>query len=90
MLSVDLKVAGINVVTFHGHFKDLRLVNGTLLHEVDNLVLHSNCLIHVVLYLHLQFILQLTVFLQELLIINWIGEIFVIFCEKVKLTVMNP
>lgn len=90
MLSVDLEVARINVVTLHSHLEDLRLVNGTFLHKVDNLVLHCNSLVHVVLHLHLQFILQLTVFLQELLIINWVSKIFVVLSEEVKFTVVDP
>ena len=39
LLRVDHEVTRVNVVAFHDHFEDFRLVYGSFLHEVDNLIL---------------------------------------------------
>lgn len=60
VLSVDNEVGGVNVVTLHDHLEDLWLMDGTLLHKVDNLILNHNCMINVVIELNLNFVFQLT------------------------------
>lgn len=90
VLGVDLEIAGINVVALHDHFEDLRLMHRTLLHEIQNLILHSDRLVHVVLHLQLQLVFQLTVLFQELLVFHWIGEILIILSQQVQLAVVDP
>ena len=51
--SVDLKVRRIDIVALYYHFKHFRLVNGALFHEVNDLVLHSNRVVDVVIHLDL-------------------------------------
>ena len=57
VISIDGEVASVYVVAFHDHFENLRLVNSTLLHEVDNLILHHHGVIDVVIKLNLHLVL---------------------------------
>ena len=90
MFCVDYEVTRINVVPFENHLKDFRLVHSSLLHEIDNLILHNNCVIHVVVQLNLNFVLKLPLLCQKVLFIYWFCEVLVVFCEQVELTNMAP
>jgi len=71
-------------------FKDFRLVDSALLHEVDNLVLDSDGVIDVVLELDLHFVLELARLLEELLVLNGISEVLVVLSEQVHFAVVCP
>ena len=90
VLGVDDEVGGVDVVALEDHVEDLRLVDGALLHEVDDLVLNHHRVVHIVVQLHLHFILQLTRLVQELLVLHWFGEILVILSKEVKLADVCP
>jgi len=65
-------------------------VDGALLHEVYGLVLYDDCVVNIVVELNLKLILQLPSFVKELLILNWLGKVFVILSKQVELTDMCP
>jgi hypothetical protein len=65
-------------------------MHGTLLHKVDDLILDNNCVIHIVVQLHLQFVLQLAGLVQKLFIFNWISKVFVILSEQVHFADVRP
>lgn len=89
VLGVDDEVAGLNVVSPQNHFEYFWLVHSSLLHEVDDFVLHSDVVVDVVLKLHLHFVLQRTVFVQELGLV-FVGEVFVVFRKQVELVDGRP
>ena len=90
LLCVDDEVARVNVVAFQDHFEDLGLVHRAFLHERDDLVLHSDGMVDIVIELNLHLILQLTVLLEEVFVIDRVREVFVVFREQVDLTVVGP
>ena len=90
MLCVDHIVARIDVVALNHPLEDLGLVHGSLLHEVDDLVLHGDGVINVVVKLHLSFILKLTGFIEELFIVWRNGEVFTVFSYQVELADVSP
>ena len=49
LLCVDDEVACINVVAFHDHLEDFRLVNSAFLHEADALILNGDHVVHIVI-----------------------------------------
>ena len=65
-------------------------MNGALLHELDALVLHCDRMVHIIVKLHLQLVFQLAVFLQEVFVVDGIGEVFSVFCEQMDLAVVRP
>jgi len=65
-------------------------VNGAFLHEVYNLVLDGDGVVDVVVKLHLKLVLQLSVLLQEVLVVDGIREVLVILGEEVHLAVVGP
>ena len=90
VLSVDNEVGGVNVEALHDHLEDLGLMHSTFLHKVDNLVLHHYCVIHVVIELNLHLVLELSLFVQELFVLDWLREVFVVLCEQVELADVCP
>ena len=90
LLRVDHEVTRVNVVAFHDHFKDFGLVNGSLFHEVDDLILHSDRMVDIVVKLHLDLILQLSVFLEEVLLVDRVGKVLIILRQQVNLTIVRP
>ena len=90
VLSVDDEVRCVNVVALNDHLKDLRLMHGALLHKVDDLVLDHHSVVHIVIQLHLHFILQLSCLVQELLVFNWFSEILVVLSEEVEFADVRP
>ena len=90
VFSVDNEVTCVNVVAFDHHLKDLWLVHNALLHEVHNLVLHQLLMVHIVVQLHLQLILKLTILLQEVFFFHWVCELLVVFSQQVHLAVVCP
>ena len=90
LLCIDDEVARVNVVAFQDHFEDFGLVHRAFLHERDDLVLHSDGMVDIVIELHLHLILQLSVLLEEVLVIDRVREVYVIFREQVHLTVVGP
>lgn len=90
MICVYAEVTCIDVVSFHNHLEDLRLVHCALLHEVYDLILNNNCMIHVVIKLNLQLVLQLAGLIKELLIFHWVRKIFIVLGEKVHFTDVSP
>ena len=87
---VDNEVTRIDIITFKHHFEYFWLVHCSLLHEVDNFILNHDCMIDVIIQLHLHFILKLTILLQEVFIINWICEIFIILGQEVEFANVSP
>jgi len=57
VLSVDSEVTRVDVVALHHHLEDLWLVDSALLHEIDDLILHHDGMVNIVVQLHLNFIL---------------------------------
>lgn len=53
MLCIDYKVTSVNVVSFNYLFKDFWLVNSSLLHKVNDFILHNNGVINIVIHLNL-------------------------------------
>ena len=90
VFGVDNEVRSINVVALEDHIEDLWLMHSALLHKVYDLVLNHNSVVNVIIKLNLHLILQLSGLVQELLVLNWLSEIFVIFSEKVELADMCP
>lgn len=90
MICVYAEVTCIDVVSFHNHLEDLRLIYCALLHEVYDLVLNNNCMIHVVIKLNLQLVLQLADLIKELLLFHWLREIFIVFGQEVHFTDVSP
>jgi len=90
VVSVDYEVGGIDIVAFKHHLEDLWLMHGTLLHELNNLILLSNCVIDVVVELGLHLVFELSSLCQEVLVLCWDGKVFSILSEKVELTDMSP
>jgi hypothetical protein len=89
-LSVDGEVARVDIVSLHDHFKDFGLMNGTLLHEVDDLILDCDGVVDVVVKLHLKLVLQLSVLLQEVFVVDGISKVLIIFSKKIHLAVVGP
>jgi len=56
-------------------------MHGTLLHEKNDLVLNSNRVVDVVIQLDLQFVLKLTVLLQNFLLFYGVSEVFIVFSK---------
>lgn len=90
VVSVDCEVGGVNIVALHNPFEDLRLMHSALLHEVDCLILHYDCVIDVVIELHLQFVLELPGLVEELLVLNWLRKVLVVLSEEVELADVRP
>ena len=89
-MCVDDEVGGVNVVALHDHLENFRLVHRALLHELDHLVLHCDCMVNVVVKLDLELVLELSVFLEEVFIVDGIGEVLVILSQQVHLAVVGP
>ena len=90
MRSVDRKVTRVDVVALNDHLKYFGLVHRTLLHKVNDLVLDCDGVVHVVVELHLDLVLELTILFKELLIIDWVREVLVILGEQTHLTIVDP
>lgn len=90
VLGVDDEIRGVNVVALDDHVENFGLMHSTLLHKVNDLILNHNSVVNVVIQLNLDLILQLTSLVEELLILNWLGEIFVIFSEEVEFADVCP
>jgi len=65
-------------------------MNGTLLHEVDDLILDCDGVVDVVVKLHLKLILQLSVLLQEVFVVDGISKVLIIFSKEIHLAVVGP
>ena len=90
MRGVDFKVTCVDIVTLHYHLEHFRLMHGTFLHKVDYLVLNGDCMVDVVVKLHLKLVLQLPVLLQKLFIIYGVSEVFIIFGEETGFADVSP
>ena len=90
MSSVDLEITCVNIVSLHYHFKNFRLMDGTLFHEVNGFVLDGDGLVHVVFELDLQLVLELAVLLEEDLLFDGVRELFVVLGEQVHFAVVHP
>lgn len=78
MVGVDREVSRVDVVALEHHLQNLRLVHGTFLHQVQDLILLSDGVVHVVVKLELHLVLELPVLLERLLVLGGIGEILVV------------
>jgi hypothetical protein len=76
--SVDRKVGSVDVVALNHHLKYFGLMNSAFLHKVNDLVLDCHGVIHVVVELHLDLVLELPILFEELLIIDRVRKVFVI------------
>lgn len=90
VVGVDGEVTGVDVVALENHLEYFRLVHSSLLHEVYHLVLLGNSLFHVVVKLHLHFILKLTCLRQEVLVLRWERKVFSILSQQVELADVRP
>ena len=87
---VNGEVLRVNIVALHDHVKYFGLMHGALLHEVNDLILHIDRLIDVVVQLHLQLVLQLSILLQKDFVIDRVREILVIFSQEMEFAVVGP
>ena len=87
--SVDRKVRCVDVETLHYCLEELRLVNNTFLHEVEELILLCDTLLSEVVKLASQLVLQLSFFRQELGLISVI-EVSGILGEWMEHSGLNP
>jgi hypothetical protein len=76
---VDNEIAGIDVVTLSDHLEYFGLMDSTLLHEVNDLILYKNSMISVVIELYLNFVFKLTSLGQEVFFLYWVSEVFIVF-----------
>ena len=53
MRGVDFEITGIDIVTLHYHLEYFWLVNCSFFHKVDDFVLDSDRMIHIVIKLNL-------------------------------------
>ena len=60
------------------------------LHEADDLVLHHNCVVNVIVELNCDLILELTILAQEVLIIDGVCKIYLVLRQQVNLTIGGP
>lgn len=90
VIRVNSEVRRVDVVALEDHLHDLRLMNGALLHEADDLVLMSDSVVNVVIELHLHLILELTGLVHELLVFGHGSEILTVLSEKTELRDMSP
>ena len=90
LLCVDNEVTCVNIVAFHDHFEDFRLVHRTFLHEGDDLILHSECMIDIVVELYLHLVLQLSILLEEVFVIDRVREVLIVLCQQMDLAVVCP
>jgi hypothetical protein len=56
------------------------LMNSSFFHEVDGFILDHESMVTIVVQLNLEFVFQLTLFSQEILIFCWFSEILVVLC----------
>ena len=78
MVGVHREVSRVNVVALEHHLQNLRLMDGTFLHKVQNLILLSDGVVHVVVKLELHLVLELPVLLERLLVLSGISKVLVI------------
>lgn len=90
VVGVDDEIRCINVVAFQDHLEHFWLMDCTLLHELNDLILLSDRLFDVVIQLSLDLVLQLTSLGQEIFILNWVGKVLAIFSDEVELTDVCP
>jgi len=79
VVGVDREVSGVDVVSLEDHLQNFRLMHGTFLHQVQNLVLLSNRVVDVVVQLELHLVLKLSVLLQRGFLLHWVSKVLVIF-----------
>lgn len=90
MVSVDNEVRCIDIVTFEHHLEDLWLMHCSLLHKLNDLVLLCNGMVHVMVKLGLNFVLELSCFRQEVLVLSWDSKVLSVLSEEVELADMCP
>eukprot|EP00349_Pseudokeronopsis_sp_Brazil_P007901 CAMPEP_0202955590 /NCGR_PEP_ID=MMETSP1396-20130829/141_1 /ASSEMBLY_ACC=CAM_ASM_000872 /TAXON_ID= /ORGANISM="Pseudokeronopsis sp., Strain Brazil" /LENGTH=180 /DNA_ID=CAMNT_0049672239 /DNA_START=64 /DNA_END=606 /DNA_ORIENTATION=- len=90
VLCVDHEVAGVNVVSLEDLFEDFRLVDGAFLHEVDDLVLDDDLVVDVVVELHLNFVLELSALVEELLLVWFLHKVLVVLRDEVEIADSGP
>ena len=57
---VNNEVTGINVIALDNHIEYFWVMNSTLFHEVNNLILDNNGVVNIVIELNLDLVLKLT------------------------------
>ena len=90
VLSVDHIVVGVNIVALEDPFENFWLMDRSLLHKVQNLVLHDLAMIDVVVQLHLHLILELATLLEELFVLDWICKLIVVLSDEMHLIIVGP
>lgn len=90
MLRVDHEVGGVDIVAFDDPLEELGLVHDSFLHEVNDLVLHRDEVLHPVVQLHLQLVFELAFLAQEVGVLRWLFELLVVGREHVKLINVRP
>ena len=90
VVSVDGEVTSVDVVSLEDLLEYLRLVDSAFLHKVDDLILLDDGMLCVVVKLALDLVLELSTLLKELLVLNRISKVLVIFSEEVGLIDVSP
>ena len=90
VVGVDREITRVNVVAFEHHFKNFWLVHCALLHKTYHFVLLRDGLLHVVIELNLDFVLNLTRLGEEVLVLWWEGEVLAILSQQVELADVRP
>ena len=89
MSSVDGVIRSIDVVSFHDGFKELRMVDSTFFHEIDDDVLGDGTHFLQIVALHTELIFQLAFFSEEFGVVSAI-EVLLISSEGVELVGFDP
>ena len=87
---VDREVASVNVVTFHDHFENFRLVDSAFFHKADDLVLHHHSVINIVVKLNCDLVLELTILAQEVFFVDRVSKVLLVLSQKVDLAIGSP
>lgn len=87
--SVDGVIGSVNVVSFHDCFEELRMVDSTFFHEIDDDVLRDCTHFLQIIALNSEFILQLAFFGEEFCVVSAI-EVLLISSEGVELVGFHP
>lgn len=65
-------------------------MHGSLLHQVEDLVLHCDSVVDIVVELELHLVLELSILLQRLFVFDWVSEVLVILSKQVQLINVAP
>mmetsp|Transcript_16368 Transcript_16368/g.18475 ORF Transcript_16368/g.18475 Transcript_16368/m.18475 type:complete len:283 (+) Transcript_16368:348-1196(+) len=89
--SIDSVVGSIDVISTENLLEDFRFMNNTFLHENEDGILQGGGLeFFIEIQLGVQFVFQLTFFVNESSLINIFFEILLVFSKQVEVMVFGP